>query len=114
MRNKSKKNNQDQRVLFQLLADLRDPREVESVLKTLLSKSELGTIAKKIIIAKALRGGESYRQIREKFQASTATIAQVQKSIQDQKGLSLALEKIATDEWAEEWTEKIRKLFTRF
>jgi TrpR-related protein YerC/YecD len=96
---------------YQLVADIEDPEEAKEILGELFAQSELEVVAKKLAVAKDLREGESYNHIRAKYQVSSATISQVQQAIKKQKGILLALDKVVTDEWANKWEEKIKKLF---
>jgi len=106
------------RALYQVLADLKKPGEVEMFLEDVLSKTERTVVAKRVGIAMYLNKNKSYEAIRQDLKVSSATIASVQKWLeQGGEGLGLALKAMEADEWAGEMAEKIsgsiKKVFKR-
>ncbi|MFH1280987.1 MAG: Trp family transcriptional regulator [Candidatus Beckwithbacteria bacterium] len=106
------------RNLYQVLADLRKPSDIEMFLSDTLSKTEKTVLAKRLGIAYYLNGNKSYEQTRKELRVSSATIANVQKWMESGgEGLRLALKTIEADEWASEMTNKIsdsvKKVFKR-
>jgi len=107
-----KKRNVDYlKTFYNLIADIETPKEAQEILPQLFARSELLAVAKKLAVAIALKEGKSYQQIRNQFRVSSATISQIRKVAKKQKGVLLAVEKVATDEWASRWEDKIKKLF---
>jgi len=102
------------RSLYQVLADLKSPHKVEQFLDDVLSGTEKTVLAKRLGIAYYLSKNKSYEIIRQDLKVSSATIANVQKWMeQGGEGLLLALKAIEADEWAGELTDKITESFKK-
>jgi len=102
------------RSLYQVLADLKRTDEVENFLNDVLSETEKTVLAKRLGIAYYLTKNKSYERIRDDLKVSSATIANVQKWLEEGgEGLMLALKTIEADEWAGEMAEKIGKSFKK-
>ncbi len=99
------------KIFYQLIADIKNPEEAQKILTTIIPQTEIVSIAKKVYLAKLLRQGVSYTQIKKELGVSSATISQTAKLLK-KTGLNLALEKVEADEWAEKWSEKIKGLFS--
>lgn len=96
--------------LYQVLADLKKPTAVEMFFNDVLSKTEKTVLAKRLGIALYLNKGSSYQAIKKDLKVSSATIATVQKWMeQGNQGLKLAIKSIEADEWAGEMAEKVKK-----
>ncbi len=96
--------------LYQVLSDMRRPRDIEKLLSDVLSETERTVLAKRLGIAYFLNKNKSYEAIRQDLKVSSATIANVQKWMEGgSEGLHLALKAIEADEWAEEMASKIGK-----
>lgn len=108
------KNQQEEicQILYQVLADIENEKEAEMILNSLLSKTEILGIAKKVAIIKALKEKRSYNQIKQDFNVSSATISKIANQLKKEKGLILILKKIEAEQWAEKWASKIKKLFS--
>lgn len=105
-------------LLYQVLADMKRSAEVEKFLNDVLSETEKTVLAKRLAIATYLSKNKSYEIIRNDLKVSSATIANVQRWLeQSGEGLMIALKKIEADEWAGEMAEKIsqsmKKVFKR-
>lgn len=96
------------RTLHQLLADLKSPEEVKTVLNSFLSQTEHETLAKRVAIAYWLDKGRKYDNIKNNLKVSSATIASVQDTL-NHKGVKEALRVIKAEEWANVWASRIRK-----
>lgn len=94
--------------LFQTIADLKDEKEVETFLTDFFNESELETFVKRLAVAYWLKKGRSYSNIKNNLKVSSATIASVHESLK-KPGIALALKKLEAEEWANVWSEKIRK-----
>lgn len=102
------------RSLYQVLADLKRPDDVEKFLADVLSETERTVLAKRLGIAYYLNKNKSYEVIRQELKVSSATIANVQKWMESGgEGLNLALKAIEADEWAGEMAGKIGDGFKR-
>jgi len=100
------------RSLYQVLADLKNPRDIAMFLDDTLSETERTVLAKRLGIAYYLSSNKSYEQTRKELRVSSATIANVQKWMESGgEGLRLALKTIEADEWSREMTSKVRKFF---
>jgi len=96
-------------MLHQAVADLRTPEEVESFFTAFLSRAEHETMAKRVAVSYWLDKGRGYNNIRDNLKVSSATIASIQNAYNSQKGVKLVLSKIRAEEWANVWSEKIKK-----
>ncbi|MDZ7586353.1 MAG: Trp family transcriptional regulator [Patescibacteria group bacterium] len=98
------------KALYQVLADLKNPKAVEVFLNDVLSKTEKMVLAKRLGIAWYLSKNKSYEGIRKDLKVSSATIATVQRLAEkDSQGLTLAIKTIEADEWAGEMADKVKK-----
>lgn len=98
-------------LLYQVTADLKNPKEAESFLNDLLSKAEMISLAKRLAAAYYLEKGLGYDEIKNRLKLSSATIATIDKQIKPSAGFGLALKKISTEQWAGEWEKRIKNLF---
>ena len=99
-------------MLWQLITDLKNPKEVELVWSDLLSKTELTTVAKRLAVAYWLSKKRSYENIKQNLKVSSATVAEVQRNLK-KPGWKLAMQKITADEWANVWEQKIKRVFKK-
>jgi len=96
-------------LFYQLVADVKSPREVEVLFADLLSTTERQVVAKRLAIALFLDKGRSYDNIKQALKVSSATIASVQEQMGN-PGIQLALNKVKAEEWADQWAGKISNL----
>lgn len=96
--------------LYQVVADLQNPREVKLFMGDILTKTELTALVKRLAIARYLGTGRNYASIKQALGVSSATIATIEEKLQSSPGLSLALKKIEAEKWASSWTQRIEKL----
>lgn len=99
-------------ILWQVINDSRGDSEIETLMRDLLSETELMVLAKRLAIAIYLDKGRSYENIKSILKVSSATIAQVQEKMSS-PGIQLALTKVKTDEWAGGWSEKLGQVFSQ-
>jgi uncharacterized protein YerC len=98
------------RSLYQVLSDMRNPGEIKKFLSDVLSETEKTVLAKRLGIVYYLNKNKSYEVIREDLKVSSATIANVQRLMEeDGEGLNLAIKAIEADEWAGEMVAKVSK-----
>jgi TrpR-related protein YerC/YecD len=100
------------KTLAQTVTDLKDLDETHTFFSDFLTESEYEAFAKRLAIAYWLRKGRSYSNIKQNLKVSSATIATVQ-STRKTEGFQLALKKIEAEEWANIWSERIRKFVRR-
>lgn len=93
-------------MLYQLLSDIKNSDEVQTLLTDLLPDQDLTNIAKKLAIAVYLDKGRNYSNISETLKVSSATIASVAETMGN-PGIQAALRQIKADQWADEWSTKI-------
>jgi len=96
------------KTFFQTLCDLKNPEEIEIFLNDFFNQNEMETYAKRLAVAYWLKKKRSYQNIKTNLKVSSATISSVQNLI-NTNGLKLALKKIEAEEWATQWTEKIKQ-----
>ncbi|OGM18077.1 hypothetical protein A2685_03160 [Candidatus Woesebacteria bacterium RIFCSPHIGHO2_01_FULL_37_10] len=92
----------------QAISDLKDASEADKFLHDFFTESEYEAYSKRIAIAYWLKKGRSYANIKDNLKVSSATIASVQEDLK-KPGIKLILQKIEAEEWANQWTEKIKK-----
>lgn len=95
-------------IFYQVLADCKSEIEIEQILNSLMSETEVMAVAKRLAIAVFLDKGHSYEHIKHVLKVSSATIASIADSM-NERGTQAAIQKVKTDEWAEVWSAKISK-----
>ena len=100
------------KTFVQMVADLKDTNEIESFLTDFFDASELEKYVKRISIAYWLKKGRDKANIKTNLKATNAEISQAQKLLKTE-GVKLAIKKIEAEEFANEWTEKIKKFTKR-
>ena len=101
--------NQLVRSLAQVITDLKDIDESLIFIKDFFTEAELKTYAKRLAISYWLKKSRSYTNIKENLKVSSATIAEIS-SMTKSKGLQIALKKMEAEEWANIWSERIKKV----
>jgi len=100
------------RTFIQTLDDLKGFKEKEIFLTDFFNNQELETYAKRLAIAYWLKKKRSYENIKNNLKVSSATIATVEKLLETE-GFKLALKKMEAEEWANVWSERVKKLASR-
>jgi len=100
------------RTFFQTIDDLKGTNEIETFFKNFFNDAELETYSKRLAIAYWLKKGRSYENIKNNLMVSSATIATVEKLVSSE-GFKLALKKMEAEEWANVWSERVKKLASR-
>jgi uncharacterized protein YerC len=103
---------QIQKVLAQVVADTKNEKKALEFLNHFFTESEFETFAKRLATAYWLKKGRSYTNIRENIKVSSATIATIQ-NMMTKPGFSEAIKKIEAEEWANQWSEKIKKFINK-
>lgn len=94
---------------FQTLEDIKTKEDFKSFFSDFLTPKELEIFSKRLAIAYWLKKGRNYENIKTNLKVSSATIATVEKQLKSD-GFKLALQKMEADDWANIWSEKIKKL----
>ncbi len=94
---------------IQTLDDLKNFDEKRAFITDFFNKNELETYSKRLAIFYYLKKRRSYENIKTNLKVSSATIAVLEKQI-EKEGIKLALKKMEADEWANVWSEKIKKI----
>lgn len=96
-------------ILSQTVADIKTIEEAQVFFKDFLTESEYETFAKRLAVAYWLKKGRSYTNIKTNLKVSSATIASVADNL-NSRGIQLALKKVEADEWANVWSQRIKKI----
>lgn len=94
---------------IQTIEDLKNYNEKEIFLNSFFNSIELETYAKRLAVFYWLKKKRSYQNIKNNLKVSSATIANLEKDI-NSPGIRLALKKMEAEEWANVWSEKIKKI----
>lgn len=97
---------------FQTLEDIRTKEHFEIFLNDFLTPEELHMFVKRLGIAYWLKKKRTYENIKTNLHVTTSEIKAVEKKL-NTKGIKLALKYLEATEWANVWSEKIKKLGTR-
>ena len=100
--------NQIKKTLAQTLTDFKSLNDTDAFLKDFLTEGEYETFAKRLAIIYWLRKSRSYANIKENLKVSSATIASANDLI-NKKGVKEAVRLLEAEEWANKWSEKIKK-----
>lgn len=95
--------------LAQAITDLRDKDETLQFLNDFFTESELEAFAKRLAIAYWLKKKRTYQNIKDNLKVSSATVASTEKEMK-KEGFGLILKKVEAEEWANIWTERIKRL----
>ena len=69
--------NNDMTKLYNVLAELSDPKEIAQLLRDLLTLEELQEAGRRLAVAERLNNGETQRSIAAQTGVSTATVSRV-------------------------------------
>lgn len=97
------------RTFIQLLSDLKTEKQITTFLTDFFSGEEFETYTRRLAIVYWLKKGRDYNNIQNNLKASLKEIKEVEKSLSSQ-GLKLALKYLEADEWANIWSERIKKV----
>ena len=81
------------RYLFELLAKIDDPDQIEQLFDDLCTLKELENMAERIFAARLLLEGKTYNQVMAESTISSATLSRVSRCVQYGKGYSTLLKK---------------------
>ena len=97
---------------FQTLEDIKTKKDFEIFFKDFFDENELEMYTKRLAIAYWLKKKRSLENIIQNLHASLMDVKKTEK-IMDSSGIKLALKKMEAEEWANVWSEKLKKLATR-
>lgn len=100
-------------MFYQLVADAKTSKDVETLLSDLMSEQDITSLAKKIAIAIYLDKGRGYEPISEALKVSSATVASVASTLGN-PGMQMAIRHVKANQWADEWSTKISAAVKRF
>lgn len=79
--------------LYQVLAQIQDPAQIEALLEDMCTRKEIENMAERLYAAKLLIEGNTYNQVMERAEISSATLSRVSRCVQYGKGYSELLKK---------------------
>ena len=82
---------QHMQALYQLIADIQDPKDIEALLEDLCTRKEVENMAERIYAAKLLMEGNTYNQVMSQASISSATLSRVSRCVQYGSGYSKLL-----------------------
>jgi uncharacterized protein YerC len=102
---------QVRKTFFQTLEDLKTKDNFEMFLNDFLSHDELNNLSKRLAIAYWIKKGRNDENITTNLMATQKEINEVKANL-DTKGYKLAVKLMEAEEWANIWSDKIKKLGT--
>lgn len=97
------------RTFTQMLADLKNPKQIEAFLTDFFDEEELEKYIKRISIAYLLKKGRDEENIKRNLQANIKEILEAERLLK-KEGVKLAIKQIEAEEWANVWAERIKKV----
>ena len=79
--------------LYQIIADIHDPKDVEALFEDLCTRKEVENMAERVFAAKLLMEGNTYNQVMAQADISSATLSRVSRCVQYGSGYSKLLKK---------------------
>jgi uncharacterized protein YerC len=95
------------RTFVQMIDDLKDKKEIEKFLTDFFSEVEFEKYIKRLAISYWLKKGRDKENIKRNLLATPKEIIEAEKLLK-KEGVKLAIKKIEADEWANQWSEKIK------
>ena len=77
--------------LYQLLAEIHDPTDIRALMDDLCTRKEVENMAERVFSARLLLEGNTYSQVMEQADMSSATLCRVSQCVQYGKGYSKLL-----------------------
>jgi uncharacterized protein YerC len=96
----------------QVIVDIRDLSEAQSFINDFFNETERLTFTKRLAIAYWIKKGRGYINTKLNLKVSSATIAMVRELVK-KPGLQLALKKMEAEEWANQWSERIKRVIKK-
>lgn len=92
----------------EVISETTNLKDATCFISGFFTDSEQNTFAKRLAIAYWLKKGRSYENIKTNLKVSSATIASVQEMMKS-PGFQEALNRLEAEEWASDWSNKIKK-----
>ena len=92
----------------QMIADFKNPEEVEFFLKDFFDEQELEKYIRRLSTIYWLKKGRDSENIRRNLGVKQKEITEAATLIQT-KGVKLAIKKLEAEEWANVWADKIKR-----
>ena len=102
---------QIRKTFFQTLEDLKTKGNFEMFLNDFLSEKELEVFTNRLATAYWLKKGRGIENIKTNLNVSPSEINTAKEKL-NSKGYKLAIKLMEAEEWANVWSEKIKKLGT--
>lgn len=96
-------------MFVQTIVDLKSPEDAKIFLNHFFTETEVDMFAKRLAVGYWLKKERSYANIKDNLKVSSATIASIQDMLKKQ-GFKKAIKNLEADEWANQWTARIKKL----
>ena len=93
-------NPQRLQALYELIAEIQDPRDIEALLEDLCTRKEVENMAERIYAARLLMEGKTYSQVMAQSSISSATLSRVSRCVQYGSGYSRLLQAQAPEDEA--------------
>lgn len=77
--------------LYDLLAKIDDPKDIEKILEDLCTRKEVENMAERLYAAQLLLAGNTYTQVMSQVNISSATLSRVSQCVQYGDGYSKIL-----------------------
>ncbi len=79
--------------LYELIASIQDPGDIEALLEDLCTRKEVENMAERVYAAQLLLEGNTYNQVMSQASISSATLSRVSRCVQYGRGYSRLLKK---------------------
>ena len=89
----TEQNSQHRQALYQLIADIHDPKDIEALFDDLCTRKEVENMAERIYAAQLLMEGNTYQQVMAQTSISSATLSRVSRCVQYGSGYRRLLKK---------------------
>ena len=86
-------NPQRLQALYELIAEIQDPKDVEALFADLCTNKEVENMAERVHAARLLMEGNTYNQVMSQASISSATLSRVSRCVQYVAGYSRLLKK---------------------
>jgi uncharacterized protein YerC len=97
------------KTFFQTLEDIKTKEDFKTFFEAFFTEEELKKYSKRLGIAYWLKKGRTIQNIKTNIGATNKEVEFVKKQM-NTNGIKLALKKMEAEEWANVWSEKIKKL----
>lgn len=100
------------KIFYQMVADIKTPKEAEEIFTCLLSETEKVAMVKRLAVGYWLTKKRSYGVISENLKVSSATVATIALELK-KPGWQAAIKRVLAEEWATKWETRINNLLKK-